>query len=223
MLHNRFMLESHLQIKTVLKERFQWDLAKLHLEQQGWVVLDDFLSAVNTASLLETFKLKLENDDFEMAKIGKDLNRSLEKQVRMSQTAWIEDWTRSSTLCELNDFFSALSIEMNRHFYLTIKRWESQMAFYPEGGFYKKHLDQLRGGENRIMTCIFYLNDCSTGGELVVYDRDNKNKKAAVIVPKVGRCVLFFSSQIYHEVLPCFDHRYSLATWLRHDKDQLLS
>ncbi len=212
-----------LNISSSLAQRFPWDRAKLELEEKGWFSCEDILNLQESEGLLHSFKDKLENNEFNQAKVGKDLNRSLEQGIRLSHTSWIENWSRSIELQNLNQFFSSLSQEMNQYFYLNIKRWESQMAFYPNGGFYKKHLDQLKGGENRLMTCIFYLNDCVEGGELVIYDREDRNLKVATITPKSGTCVLFFSRQIFHEVLPSYSPRYSLTTWLRHDIDQFLS
>ncbi len=206
-----------------LSHCFPWKEAKVALEEQGWFILPSFLPSQINGSLLESFQHKLQNDQFRLAKVGKDLQRSLEKKIRLSQTAWIESWDESAELKALNDLFAELALEMNQHFFLNMKRWESQMALYPHGGFYKKHLDQLRSGENRIMTCIFYLNDCDDGGELVIYDRDDIKRKVATIAPRRGTCVIFFSRQIFHEVLPSFAPRFSLTTWLRHDQDPLLS
>ncbi len=206
-----------------LSSRFPWEDAKASLEEKGWFVCPSLLSENMNAGLLESFLEKLEKDQFDMAQVGKNLERSLEKRIRHSETSWIESWHENSQLRDLNQFFGDLSHQMNQHFYLNIKRWESQMAYYPEGGFYKKHLDQLRSGENRLMTCIFYLNNCERGGELVIYDRDDMKKKAATIKASKGTCVLFFSSQIFHEVLPAYSPRFSFTTWLRHDQDSLLS
>lgn len=72
------------------------------------------------------------------------------------------------------------------------------------------------------MTCIFYLNDCYEGGELLIYSREDKKQIAARISPSIGSCVIFFSGQIYHEVLPVVETRYSLTTWLRCDDEALL-
>lgn len=206
-----------------LGDIFPWSLATTALEEQGWFIIPDLLPKSINSGLLETFLNKLKNDQFDMAKVGRKHEHSLEKNIRLSETSWIEQWESSEELKRLNEFFKELSCKMNQHFFLSIKRWESQMAFYPNGGFYRKHLDQLKNGENRLMTCIFYLNDCDDGGELIIYDRSDIQKKAAVISPRKGSCILFFSGQIFHEVKSCYAPRYSLTTWLRHDQDPFFS
>ena len=110
---------------------------------------------------------------------------------------------------------------LNQHFFLSMKRFESQFAIYQKGGFYKKHLDQLKKTRHRQVSCILYLDDCLAGGELLIFNKNNKNQLDYTYTPKAGEMVLFFSKSIYHEVLPTQQKRYSLTTWFRDDEDFL--
>lgn len=191
----------------------------LDLETTGWAKIDNFIDQKLLFSLLELFKNELSNDSFESAAVGADWRNRLDRDIRHSQVSWIEDWHSASELQQLKNLFDGYLEVLNSHFYMSLKRYESQLAFYPQGGYYKKHLDQIKGRNNRQVTMVLYLNECEEGGELVIYDRDDKMKVASTIKPLAARCVIFFSSQIYHEVLPTFSPRFSLTTWFRDDLD----
>lgn len=187
------------------------------LENQGWVLLSDLFEDGFLDLLKDQFLHKLKEDVFSKAKVGKQNLRSLRDNIRRSKICWIEDWEESSEVEFLFDFLNHLMVELNQHFLLSMKRFESQFAYYPMGGFYKKHLDQLKGGMHRQLTSIIYLNDCDKGGELVIFNRENKRVIDLTYSPKRGDMVLFFSSQIFHEVLPTQAPRLSLTSWLRDD------
>lgn len=184
---------------------------------KGWQYVDEFLSKQSCLNLLECFQEDLEKDRFSAAKVGKNLEKKLLESVRDSEIAWIENWSRHSDLENLKLGFDQLIRFFNENFFLSLKRFESQFAIYQPGGFYKKHLDQLKGGNRRQVTVIIYLNDCNQGGELVIYNKNDKNKVDKIISPKSGRMVIFFSSQIYHEVRPTHQTRLSLTSWFRDD------
>ena len=91
-------------------------------------------------------------------------------------------------------------------------------AYYPQGTFYKKHLDQHRHLPHRFISCILYLSPWKpgNGGEL----RMETKRGTKLIEPLQNRFVTFLSSQIPHEVLPILEgDRYSLTSWLRDDLD----
>lgn len=185
------------------------------LESQGWAVCEEFLPGDLCQRLLPFFLYHLDQGYFEISKIGQAHQSFGQMKIRNSQNSWINNWDYSSELKDLQSIFNELQFHLNRQFRLSLKRFESQFAFYPENGFYKKHLDQLQGRGHRQVTCTLYLNDCDQGGELVIYNRGDE--KANFIKPRFGMAVFFFSSQIYHEVLPTKDPRYSLTTWFRDD------
>ncbi|MCD8528996.1 MAG: 2OG-Fe(II) oxygenase [Chitinophagales bacterium] len=106
--------------------------------------------------------------------------------------------------------------QFKQEFYLPLKDFESMYAIYPSGAFYKKHTDQFVQQPHRIISLVYYMNQNwkeKDGGHLVIY----KDKNAITINPLFNRLVLF-KSELWHEVLPCAQKRYSLTSWM---KDQL--
>lgn len=108
-------------------------------------------------------------------------------------------------------------ISVNEYFFLVMKRYESQIAYYDEGDFYKTHLDQFQDQRHRQVTCTIYLNDCTNGGELVLYKQGSQTIIDQIISPKRGTLVLFFSGHIHHEVKLVNQPRLSITTWFRDD------
>lgn len=157
------------------------------------------------------------NNQYRQAGIGHKNKALIDKQIRQSNTLWIENWNQFPALEFTGKLLSNLMIEANRYFFLSMKRLEAQFAIYNPGGFYKKHLDQHQTG-HRLLTCIIYLNDVEKCGELVIYNKKDRNKVDKIIPPKQGKLVLFFSNQIFHEVLPTESLRLSLTTWMRNDE-----
>jgi SM-20-related protein len=90
------------------------------------------------------------------------------------------------------------------------------MAHYPAGSFYKRHLDQFKERNNRVISTILYLNknwEASQGGELkLFFDHEEK-----IVEPKYGRIVSFKSDQLEHEVLKTNVDRFSITGWMLHN------
>ena len=187
------------------------------LTEKGWCVLEDFFPKELTLEILMDFKDKLEESEFKLSKVGRKLDKTLDLSVRNAQSTWVELSQGSVGQKILNEFYNSLKEFLNESFFLSLKRFESQYAFYPHGGFYKKHIDQLKNSMHRQVTSIYYLADCDHGGELVIYNKNDKKKIDFTLKPKAGSLVIFFSALIYHEVLKNEDPRYSLTSWFRDD------
>lgn len=190
---------------------------KADLEERSWAVIDLGIDD----QVIQDCKSKVfgKEHDFSDAKVNKDQVAPSVSQIRKSQVLWVENWDEFKLTQELSSFNKVLIHELNSYFFLAMKSFESQFAYYKEGDFYKKHLDQYRNKGIRQLTTVFFLNDCAKSGELVIYNKDDSDIIDIKIKPKRGNLVLFFSSQIYHEVLPVKTERYSLTTWFRDDQD----
>ncbi len=106
---------------------------------------------------------------------------------------------------------------MNRRLLLGLFAFESHLARYQAGDFYKKHRDALRGKSNRKVSLIVYLNrnwQPLDGGELVLYSADGESELVRVL-PQLGTAVAFLSEEFPHEVLPAARERRSIAGWFR--------
>ncbi|MEO5914215.1 MAG: 2OG-Fe(II) oxygenase [Luteolibacter sp.] len=112
-----------------------------------------------------------------------------------------------------------LRLAMNQRFYLGLFEFEGHFAIYPEGAFYKAHLDRHSGTSDRIVTVILYLNPDwkpGDGGELKLWttvgDRDGE---FVLIEPRMGTLVCFMAGDFWHEVLPANKSRLSITGWFR--------
>jgi SM-20-related protein len=96
---------------------------------------------------------------------------------------------------------------------------EFHFAVYPQGRFYKRHLDTFQKNQRRKLSMILYLNkdwSIKNGGELVIYTQTNNQENTIPILPKFGRLVIFESQVLEHEVKPVLKgKRLSITGWLK--------
>ena len=103
---------------------------------------------------------------------------------------------------------------MNNTCYTGITGYEFHYTLYPEGSFYKKHLDQFRNNNSRKYSMIMYLNadwEAADGGELCITQHDHLQ----MISPQNGKAVFFKSNEMEHEVLITNKPRMSITGWLK--------
>lgn len=93
---------------------------------------------------------------------------------------------------------------------------ELLIARYPPGAYYKKHLDSYAGADiPRIITVLLYLRWApQRGGEL----RCHLPAGPRDISPVPGRCVVFLSQEVEHEVRMSEGERYGLTLWIWDEK-----
>ncbi|RYZ69438.1 MAG: 2OG-Fe(II) oxygenase, partial [Proteobacteria bacterium] len=109
---------------------------------------------------------------------------------------------------------------LNERYFLGLRREEFHFARYPVGKGYAKHLDQHRGQTERRISLVLYLNpewSATDGGQLRLFSSEDEMQEVTMITPQWGRLVLFRSDLVPHEVLPCFQIRWSLTGWFRTD------
>lgn len=180
------------------------------LIERGWYSCDMFLDQTLCQSLIaELHALPLR-----AARIGKGNSEKILADIRNDSIYWLNEHqsvTQSLYLKKMDELMTVL----NRELYLGLKQFEGHFARYEKSGFYKKHIDQFAGNNERLVSAITYLNTPVVGGELRIYKRDNPDEVEIDIAPKEGRLVCFLSNQIYHEVRPTENERYSIAGWLR--------
>ncbi len=155
---------------------------------------------------------------FSAAHVGKGNERQKMESVRGDWTFWIDQKNPPIELYSLLKFLEELRLHLNQELYLGLKEFESHLAYYPSGKFYKKHLDQFNRDSSRILTFIFYLHeywDDSDGGELVLYNDDNSIFKK--VIPKPGTFICFLANKFPHEVLAGKRERRSFTGWM-HNK-----
>lgn len=182
-----------------------------NLSEFGWSLQEEFFDKNFCLELLsETSELT-----WNQAKVGAGAIKQEALEIRNDSISWIEEKSATQAQLKFLQIMNDVMMDLNRELYLGLREFECHYAKYKPEGFYKKHLDQHQGKNIRVISAIVYLNEPQVGGELVIYNRENPEIIQATIKPKVGSFVCFLSNQIYHEVLPTQNDRYSLTGWFR--------
>lgn len=186
----------------------QFERLILDISENDFGICDNFLNSEQVQLLI----LNMETPKFLKAGIGKLSERKENNLVRGDEILWIEDDSTNPADQLINKINQNFIQYLNKTCYLGIKTSEMHYAKYPQGSFYKKHLDVFQTQNGRILTLIFYLNINwvpSHGGELIIYS----NNKPITIEPLAGRLVCFKSNKLEHEVKETNVDRYSVTGW----------
>lgn len=195
------------------------DRAKLpalisELKLHGWVRRTGVLEAQNLQSINGFFDRK--RDRFELAPVidrGLVTQNELVRGDRYIATDLKSPATELLPVVELvNNFASELRVAGE-----TILDCQLHPSFFPELHFFRKHLD-VYGDSGHVISFVFYVNqswDPSWGGNLILYDR--QNREVANILPEPGSFVAFLSREMPHQVKLCKRERRSIAGWF-HDR-----
>ncbi|GAB4228884.1 MAG: 2OG-Fe(II) oxygenase family protein [Ekhidna sp.] len=182
------------------------------LSEQGYVVVDDFLPPALYHKTRSFFMQKMEEEAFHRAGLGSVFNNQIDTSIRGDFTYWL-DRARDEELSDLFGVISETISVFNQYCFLCLSGYEFHLAHYPAGTFYKRHLDQFKDSNNRMISVIIYLNEGwkdGDGGELRIFEPD----KETLVQPYANRCVMFKNAEIPHEVTLTNVSRYSLTGWL---------
>ncbi len=186
----------------------------LALRHPGYIILDDVFSLAQCQSLFIDIK-KTGRGDFRQAGIGREQGLQLNPFVRRDRIFWLGmDYQPTQFYLK---WAERLQCYLNRELFLGLFDYECHYAHYPQGAFYKKHLDAFQGNSSRRLSSVLYLNptwQASAAGELVLYAPDG-GTILETVSPSFGRMVIFLSEEFPHEVLPTRCSRYSLTGWFR--------
>ncbi len=185
----------------------------------GWCVIPGFLGAEVAADLSRESLEAWEEGEFRRAGVGRGKGLVIREDVRTDHVMWLreEEMTgcQRSYLARLEE----LRMELNGSLYLGLFDFEGHFAVYPEGGFYKPHLDRHRETLDRLVTVILYLNPDwkpGDGGELKLWTTPGDKEGAFITVePRMGTLVCFLAGDFWHEVLPARKTRASITGWFR--------
>lgn len=188
------------------------------LEDQ-YCIVEDFFDLEEVRAMRNVLLKKYEEDNFKKAAIGNRINETIEKSVRGDFILWIDESDAGEAekifFGKINSFIQYL----NKTCFLGILQKEFHYAVYPEGTFYKRHLDTFQNDDRRKLSLVCYLNDedwkPENGGELVIYKEENGVEVAKKIFPFPGRVVIFESQLLEHEVMPVKTTRLSITGWLK--------
>ncbi len=183
----------------------------ISLIEHGWYHSESFLDA-DTTNLLAA---ELNSLPLRPAKIGLGANELQNTSIRNDSLFWLNETPMDSIQNIYLKEMTKLMEILNSELYLGLKQFEGHYARYEKNGFYKKHLDQFIGNNERVISAITYLNSPANGGELRIFNKTNPDRIDCEISPRAGSIVCFLSHHIYHEVLPTMDERLSIAGWFR--------
>jgi len=211
--------------KTLLSQQLDGDFNKTYesiisqLQDQHFALVDNFLHD----ELLEDLSLQLyrlyKTNALKKAAIGKHFDEHIKTEIRGDDIQWITEKSANTTEIRFFEKIKHFVDYLNRTCFMGILHKEFHYAVYPEGRFYKRHLDTFNNDQRRKLSMVLYLNkfwSYENGGELVIYFQKNAKEQPVSIIPKYGRLVIFESSVLEHEVKPVLNsERLSITGWLK--------
>ena len=187
------------------------------LVARHWSVCERFLPDDSVQQLVREADEFWRDGSFTPAGVGQGENFKIRPEIRGDHVWWWDAEKLSPAQKNYGDAIESLRLKLNQEVFLSLRDFEAHYTVYSAGTFYKKHLDQFRATTQRVISCIFYLNQewqSSYGGQLRIYDAA-RPESFTDILPVAGTFVCFRSDTIYHEVLPATRERFSLTGWLR--------
>jgi SM-20-related protein len=189
------------------------EVLRAALSAGGIGVQDGFLPPARIRELIDCAECRLARGDFGAARVGADERLQRREEVRGDRTCWLVEPLFAAERALLADL-ELLRLDFNRKGVLGLFELELHYAWYPPGTGYARHVDQLQGRDQRVVSLILYLNDAwrrDAGGELRIFDTDGFRD----VEPIAGRLVCFLTAGREHAVLPTHQGRLSIAGWFR--------
>lgn len=194
------------------------------LSENHYAVIDQFLTSQEVSDILIGLENKQTQKKFKKAGVGQNKEHQLNSEIRGDLIYWIDQTQDFEIKRRFVPCMNSFMTYLNQKCFISIKEYEMHYSIYPEGTYYKRHLDQFKKDDNRVITFICYLNFAWTnsyGGALRIYTDQENNDKYTDIYPEAGRFVCFRSDLLEHEVLPTLRPRYSLSGWMLNKKRNL--
>lgn len=183
------------------------------LSVQGWSQCADFLDNSEVERLRTVWAKTKESAH--PATVYKA--RVPDAHIRGDSILWLDEaglTAEDPLLVKMQQLMSLASDTL----FLSLREMESHFACYPPGAGYQAHFDQARGSSARILSLVIYLNpnwEPDHGGELVLWEDEDRSSVKARIQPTAGRLAMFRSDSIFHEVTEAKAPRLSIAMWFR--------
>lgn len=203
------------------------------LKVQKYAVIPNFLSKSLQETLRSDVQVLRNVGKFKTAKIGQDSTNTLNTNIRVAETCFLgpsklQD-VPSAAREQLYDIFEALMHDLEESMQAPLDKSLTELlyAYYPEGGFYRRHRDAVGGSASilRKYSLLLYLNDrdwdaAKDGGALRMHFDSGGDELPAGetpnycdVEPSGGTLVLFQSDVIPHEVLDTVKERVAVVGW----------
>ncbi|HKJ08334.1 MAG TPA: 2OG-Fe(II) oxygenase [Gammaproteobacteria bacterium] len=186
------------------------------LSDRGWSVCRRFLSPAAVLRLAGEVVALQTRHGLRPAAVGTGPDRRVRPEVRRDQVRWIDEAALSRSQARYFDALERLRLALNQQLFLGLYSFEAHATVYEPGAFYRKHLDQFRGTQDRVVSCILYLNRdwrAQDGGQLRLYLGEDGAEPHLDILPQGGTLAVFLSGRFHHEVLPARRDRLSITGW----------
>lgn len=185
----------------------------------GWAVMPMSISSEEGLHLKSECSASYADGAFRRAGVGRGDSLQVREDIRRDEVMWIEPGEASARQTLYLAGLETLRLALNERFFLGLFNYEGHFAIYPQGAFYKAHLDRHAGTRDRIVTVILYLNEdwkTGDGGELKIWTgADGRDGCYELIEPRMGTMVCFMAEDFWHEVLPATKQRASITGWFR--------
>jgi SM-20-related protein len=214
------------------------------LSTEGYVIIPNFLPQDLVDELRDDILQLRSGGAFREAKIGQDSTNSLNRSIRIAETCFIgrnrPELTRitgsDSVRDRSNGLYDILDGLCDSLVDLCWKESEAKLdksltellyAYYPTGGFYRRHRDAIPNSASvlRKYSLLLYLNRQgwspeTDAGQLRIHLDGGGDEIPVGVEPKFidvdpsgGTLVLFKSELIPHEVLDTMSERFALVGW----------
>mmetsp|Transcript_10018 Transcript_10018/g.14681 ORF Transcript_10018/g.14681 Transcript_10018/m.14681 type:complete len:314 (-) Transcript_10018:1438-2379(-) len=207
------------------------------LETKGYTVVPDFISEELQDQLRQDISSLRSDGCFKIAKIGQDSTKTLNTEIRVAETCFIDASVSksrpptNSARDRLQEILRQCRLDLassGSSQNLDAKLDELLYAYYPQGGFYRRHVDALPGSPSilRSYSLLLYLNDkgwdvSKDGGQLRLHlDGQGPYECPPDVEPKFvdvdpigGTLVLLKSADIPHEVMNTDRERQVVVGW----------
>ena len=216
------------------------------LASKGYAVIPNFISDDLVAELAKDVSNLRSNSKFKVARIGQDSTNALNEDIRVAETCFLGEGKLSDVPSlarkELYDALDGARNSLSGNEQLDEQDWQSGeikkgapaldreltemlYAYYPSGGFYRRHRDAVPGSASilRCYSLLLYLNQnwqkedagqlrmhFDSGGDFLP---DGEEPNYLDVDPKAGTLVLFKSDQVPHEVLDTNSERLAVVGW----------
>jgi len=188
------------------------------LANRGWCVTDGFLPRLLVGQLAQEAGELRKSGGLRPAGVGRGKSFRIRPEIRTDRVKWLDPYECSGAQSLYLGALDDLRLAVNRTLFLGLFEYEGHFAVYPPGSRYRKHLDQFPGVEQRLVTCILYLNQGwgrEDGGQLRIYTDPDHESRYQEVRPLQGRLVTFLSGRFLHEVMPARRDRLSITGWMK--------
>jgi len=180
---------------------------------QSFCLIDDFLPASDYQGLKNHLLDLQHQQQLQPAGIGRNAQQN--QVIRKDLIHWIDEQTANHAEASYLDAMHEMAAQFNRHLFTGLDTYECHYAVYQPNSFYKKHVDQFQGNQDRQISCVLYLNENwqnEEGGQLRLY---NEQDEPITEINPTGNRLICFRSHLPHEVLTAQKTRRSIAGWFK--------